>query len=373
MKLGWSIVAVIGLFVVAASAQVSALGASNGSNGQSVTSPPEPQAVGVSDVLTTSVSLSSDALTSILRPAAPSTVSYSCSTLSDAQGSITTTNPIEAGRLFRDANPTLCSMRKSFPGLNDSNPRHFSAHWFTNSSGVDRCYAVAVNQACTGTHMTFFTTYLNNFNPADLGANYLADIGSSPIPTGAYSFTVPAGANFGIVVNEVTPNAGCNGYAFTLKECSCWSTSATGSITNTDSTQTGRLFRDAVASTCPISKTFPGLLGSDTIHYDKHDFANTTSTTACYKVDVSAPNCTGNHMIFVSAYLSPYDPGNLATNYLADLGASPTPFGSFSFKVPAGRAYALVVNEVMAGAGCSGYKLDINSCASQVCLPMVKR
>ncbi len=78
-------------------------------------------------------------------------------------------------------------------------------------------------------------------------------------------------------------------------------------------------------------------------------------------------------MIFVSAYLSPYDPGNLATNYLADLGSSPTPYGSFSFKVPPGQAYALVVNEVAASAGCSNYKLDISSCASQVCLPMVKR
>jgi hypothetical protein len=262
-------------------------------------------------------------------------------------------------------------MRKYFPGLNDSNPHHYSEHWFTNASGVDRCYTVAVNQACLDTHMIFFTTYLDSFNPADPGANYLADIGSSPVPTGAYSFTVPAGQDFGVVVNEVAQDVGCNDYAFTLKECSCWSTSVTGSITNTDSTQTARLFRDGVASTCPFPKTFPGTM-TDTFHYDRFDFANTTSTTACYKVDVSAPDCAGNNMIFVSAYLSPYDPGNLATNYLADLGSSPVPFGSFTFEVPPEQAYALVVNEVTAAAGCPFYKLDISSCASQICLPMVK-
>lgn len=79
------------------------------------------------------------------------------------------------------------------------------------------------------------------------------------------------------------------------------------------------------------------------------------------------------NMLFVSAYLGAYNPANLSVNYLADMGSSPYPSGSFSFKVPAGQAYTLIANEVTAGAGCSNYALAISNCAYQVCLPNVQR
>ena len=36
--------------------------------------------------------------------------------------------------------------------------------------------------------------YLGSFDPNEVCANYLADIGDSPHPTGEYSFEVPTGA-----------------------------------------------------------------------------------------------------------------------------------------------------------------------------------
>jgi len=372
MRLKWSIVMTVSLLMVAVIDQASVVRLSGSAYAQSVQQTPTPPVEGPNDVLLSSETPDTDSSTSTLGSSSGFPVAHSCSSVSSVQGSITGANAVETGRLVRDGQPTTCAVRKTFPGLNDSNPRHYAAHWFSNSSTIDRCYAVAVEGACSGSNMVFFTTYLNNFNAADPGANYLADIGSSPLPTGGYSFIVPAGANFGVIVNEVTQDAGCGAYAFTLSECGCWDTTVIGSIANTDATQTGRLLRDGEASTCSLPKTFPGTTGGGAIHFDSYAYANTTSTTACYRVDVSAPNCMAN-MMFVSAYLGAYNPADLSANYLADIGSSPLPSGSFSFDVPAGQAYTLIANEVTAGSGCSAYTLNISNCGYQVCLPNVQR
>jgi hypothetical protein len=356
------VVAVMILLVVAVIVHASVPGASGSAVAQSVTPTPGPQAAGPNDVW-----MSSGA--PVLGSVAASAASLGCSPVITVQGSITTTNPVETGRLFRDGFPAACAARKTFPGLFDANPRHYAAHWFTNSSGADRCYTAAVNQSCSA-YLTFFATYLNSFNPADPSTNYLADIGNSPAATGEYSFTVPAGANFGVVASEVNQNVGCDNYTLTLKECGCWDMFITGSITNTDLTQTDRLFRDGWAASCSQPKSFPGTTTAGTIHYDAYSFSNTTGVPACFAVDASAPACIGNY-IFVSAYLGVFNPSNLSANYLADLGSSPSPSGSFSFHVPAGQAYTLVVNEVNAGASCPAYSLNIRNCGYQACLPAV--
>jgi Kelch motif/Galactose oxidase, central domain len=133
----------------------------------------------------------------------------------------------------------------------------------------------------------------------------------------------------------------------------------TGVIDATDPTMTGRMFRDGIASTCAAPKVCPGPFDSDPHHYDSYTFTNTTGATQCVTVDVDAMTCTGTNFIFVQAYLGSFDPTNLCTNYLADIGSSPDPLLSFSFDLADGQTVVLVVNEVNPDAGCVGYSMTV--------------
>jgi cell division septation protein DedD len=134
----------------------------------------------------------------------------------------------------------------------------------------------------------------------------------------------------------------------------------TGVIDASDPTQTDRMFRDGIASTCAAPKVCPGVLGDGLPrHYDTHTFTNTTGATQCVTVDVDAMTCTGVNFIFVQAYLGSFNPADLCQNYLADIGGSPNPTGQFSFDLADGQTVVLVVNEVDPDAGCVGYSMTI--------------
>jgi hypothetical protein len=135
----------------------------------------------------------------------------------------------------------------------------------------------------------------------------------------------------------------------------------TGVIDGSDPTETDRMFRDGTASTCAAPKVCPGVLGDGLPrHYDSYTFTNTTGSTQCVTIDADAMTCTGTNFIFLQAYLGSFDPTNLCTNYLADIGGSPNPTGSFSFDLDDGQTVVIVVNEVDPDAGCVGYSFTVS-------------
>jgi hypothetical protein len=135
----------------------------------------------------------------------------------------------------------------------------------------------------------------------------------------------------------------------------------TGTIDSRDPTETDRMFRDGIPSTCAAPKVCPGVLGDGLPrHYDSYTFTNSTGSTQCLTVDVDAMTCTGTNFIFLQAYLGSFDPSNLCTNYLADIGGSPNSTGSFSFNLDDGQTVVIVVNEVDPDAGCVGYSLTVS-------------
>jgi hypothetical protein len=130
--------------------------------------------------------------------------------------------------------------------------------------------------------------------------------------------------------------------------------------------QTARLNRDGDISTCGTPKTCPGTTGTGTRRYDAYTFTNCSTAASCITVDLST-TCVGNSQLFVAAYLGSFDPNNICTNYLADPGTSPgaVPLG-FSFNVPAGATFTVVVNEINAGGGVGcGYTLDLGGLCCQ--------
>jgi subtilisin-like proprotein convertase family protein len=143
----------------------------------------------------------------------------------------------------------------------------------------------------------------------------------------------------------------------------CKSTLLQGSLGKGDATQVDRLTRDIIPSECVgTAKTCPGAFGgSDTLLYDSYTLTNQNNVPACVTVTTTS-GCGDN--ILASAYLTSYTPpppgSNLCTSYLADAGVSPNASNgvgnAFSFTVPAGATFVLVVNEI-ADTGCEDYSL----------------
>jgi hypothetical protein len=120
-------------------------------------------------------------------------------------GSITSDDAVAPSRLNRNLALARCAAPKAFPGFVSGNVR-FDAYKFTNTSPVD-------------------------FDPSNIASNYLADAafstGNGVGTNFPFSCTVPAGAKFTVVVNEIDANAGCTNYTLALSGLPCASPSLT--------------------------------------------------------------------------------------------------------------------------------------------------
>ena len=143
-----------------------------------------------------------------------------------------------------------------------------------------------------------------------------------------------------------------------------------GGILPTDEVQIGRLNRltPAMHSTCAVPKVCPGpSAGADASlprHYDAYTLVNRTEQTTCITAELSTSCSLGAQPMYSAAYLGRFDPANLCENYVGDIGESPRYIGMFypySFQVPAGATFTVVVNEVNADSGCGDYTLKITS------------
>jgi hypothetical protein len=123
-------------------------------------------------------------------------------------------------------------------------------------------------------------------------------------------------------------------------------------LTGTSPTQTGRNNRNGVASNCDMPpKVYPGLTDASVRYVNTYNFTNDTINRQCVVVTLARlDGMLGG--LFAQTYLDIFDPANLATNYLADLGLSPVGRApkSYSFNVEPGQNYVIVVNQVPTGA-----------------------
>ncbi|MBS1794205.1 MAG: VCBS repeat-containing protein [Acidobacteria bacterium] len=131
----------------------------------------------------------------------------------------------------------------------------------------------------------------------------------------------------------------------------------TGSIAGTDPTQTSRINRDGVPSSCtggaPTAAPIAG-----TFSYDAYNYTNPTGQDACVTVEYDMTGCGGttNNSTQVDAY-STFDPANANTNVIGKPGFSTVATGTLSFRVAAGASFTIVVHGVAtAGTGvCAAY------------------
>ncbi len=138
--------------------------------------------------------------------------------LPSISGSITTNDLVQSGRLTRNGIGAGCGQPKACPTLSDGFPRHYDIYSFTNNTGAEACITIDLANSCSNN--VFAAAYLSSFDPADLCANYLGDPGVSGSNL-AFSVTVPAGAVYKVVVNEINPDTGCSNYILSLSGLPC--------------------------------------------------------------------------------------------------------------------------------------------------------
>ncbi len=142
----------------------------------------------------------------------------------------------------------------------------------------------------------------------------------------------------------------------------------TGNITGANPSLPGmRLFRDGNASSCSSPKlACPGQTAPMNVYYATHSITNGSGVaqTIDALVNVDPVNCTGANQMVFGLYNASFDPFNVCTNYIADLGSSPNSSGNFCFNMPAGATYEFVVMMVNNGATCLGTGYSINICSA---------
>lgn len=129
-------------------------------------------------------------------------------------------------------------------------------------------------------------------------------------------------------------------------------------ITTATGTQSGRINRDGVVSSCRGSaKPFPGAIsGSHT--FDSYTF------TACrsFCLEPGLDSGVSGVNLLESAYTPSYDSSSIATNYAGDAGLS-TNQQSFGINTTAGTPYTIVVSDVAGNSTPNAYTLTIPACA----------
>ncbi|HEX9989414.1 MAG TPA: S-layer homology domain-containing protein [Chloroflexia bacterium] len=174
---------------------------------------------------------------------------------------------------------------------------------------------------------------------------------------------VRAGMPAGVSGGTATPTA-------------CPPTLLEGAITASDPVSNGAYELDGTPSECDSPQSCP-IIENGSFHYDAYTYTNTDSVTRCIFVTVYGHECGEDFEgVLSAAYLGSFDPNSICTNYLADPDDYSDPFTgpmSYSFEVPAGRSFVVVVEEDQEGLGCQNYTLFVDGlpeCPMSTATPM---
>ena len=233
-----------------------------------------------------------------------------------------------------------------------SNATAISATLTTSTPGVTitqgtQNYPNLAAVSGTGTNTTPFQFTLANDFACGAAVSFTLTINYTGGATASqtYNFTVNTGKPVTVTtLLDATPPPSGTGYS-----------AVTG-------TQTGRLARNGIVSSCGAPKATPALQDSTVgRRFDAYTF--TASATGCVMVTLTNPNGT---TLYVTAYNGGgYVPTSITSNFLADPGTSAAT-STFSFDVTAGQQFTVVVHEILVGGG-SNYTLNVSGVIAGVC------
>ncbi len=150
-------------------------------------------------------------------------------------GTLTTNHPVHLGRLDTDG-PTSCARLNAcriewshteidedapWPFVEVTNATYYQTHTFTNT-GPATCVSAAISTLLPSWPVLYAAAYLDAFNPDAPCQNHLGDIGQTAGSAArSFSFEVPVGARFVIVVSMSTKIQVPTDYQLTVSGGDC--------------------------------------------------------------------------------------------------------------------------------------------------------
>ena len=122
-----------------------------------------------------------------------------------------------------------------------------------------------------------------------------------------------------------------------------------------------QFLRDGSPTTCANEPIGGSPIGSGRRAYKSRAFTGLVNESMCVTVGVTAPTCTGGNEVMSETYSPSFDPENITTNWIADLGNSPPAQTSYAFTLAAGARFETVVDEVAEAANCGGVNVTWSS------------
>lgn len=117
-------------------------------------------------------------------------------------------------RIYRDAIPSSCASPKAWPGTLGWGTYTYDTYQLVNNTGMTQCVTMTV--WVPGSDMVHLSVYNGAYDPANQGANYLADTGSSAYG-GSASLSVSVAAGQSVVAVALNPSGTSgNSYTFTF-------------------------------------------------------------------------------------------------------------------------------------------------------------
>ena len=220
-------------------------------------------------------------------------------------------------------------------------------------------------------------------------------VGASAVNTTPFRFTVASNAGCPLTINLTLTVTYAGGLTSVLPIVVTEGASTMTITTTLDGTapaaipgvtvatgsQTGRIVRNGVVSTCAAPKVFPGIqTATGSRQFDSYAFNTCAENTgSCATVSVSG---TGASNLFTVAYAPSFTAASTGTNYKADPGSSFDGAIPYSFSVASGANVqsAVVVHEVNTGGGVgttytltvSGICAGISACATPNQVPIAR-
>jgi FG-GAP-like repeat len=125
-----------------------------------------------------------------------------------------------------------------------------------------------------------------------------------------------------------------------------------GALNASSPTMANRITRNGVGSTCGAPKAFPGPTATAGTQYQVASYLY-KGPSRCVTITLSATTCgTNGSSAFLSLCSGPFDPNNLATNYMGDIGSSVTG-ATAAVALTSGQTIQLVVNGTLPGLNCT--------------------
>lgn len=143
-----------------------------------------------------------------------------CPATNVINGTFEVTSPTQMGRIFRDGIPSTCSP-EAYPGIfNAGTQYNYNVYGpYANPGSNSSCVTISFDVGTCGTN-AHASAYMNSYDPANQGDNYLGDVGSSV--TQPFSVTLPAGEDLVIAVSTTAAvvTAPCS-YSFSIANVAC--------------------------------------------------------------------------------------------------------------------------------------------------------